>query len=361
MNSGISRRALLYAFPIALAGQVKPQTQKKGKQLPKVGEFTRVIDPVTENTIVRLTSTASASILPYPRHRFVSARERILLFSSNRGGRFAPYTVELRTGVIRQITDASKLVQRSVSFDRQEKSALYLDDGSLFEANLSHGNSRMLKEGVSSFSSAPDGSLYTVTSGKLERKEGNDVHLLAEGVLDAWPQPDSNGCILSKSVPDDPDACEFYYLQIKVPNAPALIASGNIREPFWDADGQSILFLRDVRSPNGMLLAEIRGRSVHGGDEYLVSPSSQFASFAPNSNASVFVGASRSHAQPNVILMLRTPHREMTLCEHRSTHPSEVSPVFSPDNRRVYFESDHEGNSAIYSINVEQLVEPESS
>ena len=36
-------------------------------------------------------------------------------------------------------------------------------------------------------------------------------------------------------------------------------------------------------------------------------------------------------------------------------------PVFSPDARRVYFQSDREGKPAIYSVNVEQLVEPIAS
>jgi hypothetical protein len=136
------------------------------------------------------------------------------------------------------------------------------------------------------------------------------------------------------------------------------VAAGRVREPYWDVDGESILFLRDVTAPNGSVLAEIHGQSVHRGAEYFVSSTSQFACFAPNSDATVFVGASRSRAQPNVILMLRSPDREMTLCEHRSSHPAEVSPVFSPDNRRIYFGSDHEGRPAIYSVNVELLVEP---
>ncbi len=72
----------------------------------------------------------------------------------------------------------------------------------------------------------------------------------------------------------------------------------------------------------------------------------------------MFVGASRSKAQPTVILLLRSPQRELTLCEHRASHPVSVSPAFSPDSRRVYFQSDHQGKSALYSVNVELLVEP---
>jgi oligogalacturonide lyase len=70
------------------------------------------------------------------------------------------------------------------------------------------------------------------------------------------------------------------------------------------------------------------------------------------------VGASRSKAQPTIIILLRSLQRELTLCEHRASHPAAVAPVFSPDSRRVYFESDHQGKTALYSVNVEQLVEP---
>ena len=116
-----------------------------------------------------------------------------------------------------------------------------------------------------------------------------------------------------------------------------------------------------MTAPNGTVLSELHGKSIHGGDEKLISATSQFACYSLNSDASVFVGASRSRAQPNIVIMLRFPHREMTLCEHKDSHPAEVTPVFSPDNRRIYFESDREGNSALYSVNVELLVEPSST
>ena len=53
MYSGISRRAFLSVFPLGLAAQVK-QLPKKGKPLPVVGEFVRIVDPVTENVVIRL-------------------------------------------------------------------------------------------------------------------------------------------------------------------------------------------------------------------------------------------------------------------------------------------------------------------
>ena len=91
--------------------------------------------------------------------------------------------------------------------------------------------------------------------------------------------------------------------------------------------------------------------------ERCISSTSQFASFAANSNDTVFVGASRSKAQPNIVLLLRSPQRELTLCEHHTSKADEARPSFSPDSRRVYFQSDREGKAAIYSVNVENLVE----
>jgi oligogalacturonide lyase len=117
------------------------------------------------------------------------------------------------------------------------------------------------------------------------------------------------------------------------------------------------LLLRDVPAGN-VFVSEIHEIIPETGAEQCVARTSQFAAFAPNSDGSVYVGASRSKAQPTVILLVRSVQRELTLCEHRASRPVSVSPVFSPDSRRVYFQSDHQGKSALYSVNVELLVEP---
>ena len=70
-----------------------------------------------------------------------------------------------------------------------------------------------------------------------------------------------------------------------------------------------------------------------------------------------FAGASRNAGSPTVLLMLRITRRERTLCEHRASNPGMVTPVFSPDSQRLYFQSDREGKSAIYSFHMEKLVE----
>jgi oligogalacturonide lyase len=108
------------------------------------------------------------------------------------------------------------------------------------------------------------------------------------------------------------------------------------------------------------VLSDIREVPLDSLVESEVARTSQFADFNCNDDASVFLGASRSKAQPNVILLLRSPGRELTLCEHRAHEPRAVTPVFSPDNRRIFFQSDRDGKTALYSMNVEAIVEPSS-
>jgi oligogalacturonide lyase len=89
----------------------------------------------------------------------------------------------------------------------------------------------------------------------------------------------------------------------------------------------------------------------------MIARTSQFASVSANGDASVFVGASRSRATAYVLLLLRVARRELTLCEHRSSEPSKVSPIFSPDSQSVFFVSDRHGKSALYRVHVERFVE----
>ena len=67
--------------------------------------------------------------------------------------------------------------------------------------------------------------------------------------------------------------------------------------------------------------------------------------------------SSGSKASPHVLLLVRAVRREFTLCEHRASNPSMVSPIFSPNSQHVFFMSDQHGKPAIYRIAVDKLVE----
>jgi hypothetical protein len=358
----LTRRALLAALPACLvaAGQTVPRMRSRAKPLPVAGEFSRFTDPTTETSVVRLTSLKSASYLPAAGNRFVSVKDRSLIFSSDRAGLLAPFQVDLRSGAVRQLAAPAQLVPSSLCLDPKEHWLYFLDGEQLVRTDVTKKEvlrqaNEPIADGVNSFSIAPNGSVFVVRHGTLQRlEEAGGTPLATEvGPVCCAQTGNGTGCLFSREM--GTNEREFWYAGGA---EPVLLAKGAIANPFWAPDGRSILFLRDVSRQPDVALSEIHEVTLDGAPERCIAPTSMFVSFAPNFDASVFVGASRSKAQPNVVLLLRSAKREMTLCQHHASRATAVSPVFSPDARRVYFQSDEEGKPALYSVNVEMLVEP---
>jgi oligogalacturonide lyase len=358
VSDGITRRAMLASLPACVFASAPPA--KKAKPLPRVGEFFRFLDPVTENPVVRLTSLASNSFLPAPTNRFISIKDRFLLFSSDRAGTLAPFQVDLHSGILTQLANPRRLAPESLTLN-SKRTALYLvDDGSLQEITLQNRKSRVLTDNVSCFCElgAEDAGFVLVRNGNLERLGSGSAPLARDVESFCLARPGGLGCLFMRRAAEG--GREFWYVPLSSADSatPILLTKGKVSNPVWTPDGQAVLFLREIVRPNGVVTSEIRSVSPDRAGERCLAPTSQFAAFSPNSDASVFVGASRSKAQPTLLLLLASAQRELTLCEHRASHPAAVSPVFSPDSKRVYFQSDHEGKSALYSVNVELLVEP---
>jgi Tol biopolymer transport system component len=133
------------------------------------------------------------------------------------------------------------------------------------------------------------------------------------------------------------------------------LADGQAPSVAWNPDGRSVLYLNVP--PDAHKLRNIREFTPDSNDDKAVSDTTQYACFERNADASVFVGASGSKASPHVLLLVRAVRREFTLCEHRSSDPSAVAPIFSPNSQSVFFTSDQHGKPAIYRIAVDKLVE----
>lgn len=359
----ITRRVMLASVPGSLLSGTlfaSVSTPQKPKSLPQAGEFFRFLDPVTETPIVRLTSVTSSSYLPAPANRFVSVKDRFLLFSSDRTGGLAPFHLDLRNGSLMQLAQTRKLAPQSICLAARKNSAYLLDDNALVEVALGNRKTRTIAENVTSFCELDAGTSFNfvvIRNGRLEQLGENGSKALAQDAGDlCLLRPGGRGCLFSRR--GEGAAQEFWYAPLSGAGdeSPLKLVSGSISNPIWTRDGQRLLFLRDVPHTD-INVSEVHAVSPETGTEENVATTSQFAAFSPNADTSVLVGASRSKAQPTVLLLLTSVRRELTLCEHRAKHPAAVSPVFSPDSKRVYFQSDHEGKSALYSVNVEKLVE----
>jgi len=133
------------------------------------------------------------------------------------------------------------------------------------------------------------------------------------------------------------------------------LAAGKIGPANWAADGKSLLYLSIPADP--MQITTIRECAPDTNSDSLVAKTSQYAHFGFNQPTTVFVGACRSAASPTVLIMLRSTHRELTLCEHKASDPKMTGPRFSPDSQRMYFESDRDGKPAIYDMHMERFLE----
>lgn len=358
MLQGLTRRSFLSLFPASVVLANVSGPAKRRSPLPQTGDFVRFADPLTENYVVRLTHPGWESILPSARNRFISSKERFLLYSSDRGGKgLSPWMMDLRTGRARALGEVRDLVPRSLCLDSHERTFYLLDGRTIKEIALSNLKVRTLADEVEDFAVDFTGvQLFAVKNGQLIGiRDGAVVTKQMDGATELSVRPSGEGCFFQRG--ESPERRELWYVPLKNPGKPKLLTQGKIWNLIWNPNGDSVLFLREAEV-NGVLIPEIHEVSPESGAERPVERTNQFAAFAPNGNGSVFVGASRSKAQPAIDLMLRSPQRELTLCEHRSNEPASVAPVFSPDSRRVYFQSDREGRWALYAVNVERLVEP---
>ncbi|MBI4875188.1 MAG: PD40 domain-containing protein [Acidobacteria bacterium] len=319
---------------------------------------------------MRLTDPAHSSYLPPYYGSALARRGNFLLYACDRPGALQAFRLDLKTGASRQLTDAGALDRRALALAADERSFCYFDGARLLQTSVASLREREVYQTGGGFE--PAGGLSLTSDGLyalfVERKaQTHRLRLLrlgrgtAETVLEAGeplaepqPRPRRAG-ILYRRGGDELWLVNFDGRD----NRKLKTAPGACGPAFWSPDGRTVLYLNfpEERSK----LNSIREHTPDTHADALVAPTSQFAHFGCNADASVFVGASGSKASPHVLLLLRVSRRELTLAEHRAGDAALVAPIFSPSNRTVFFQSDRHGKPAIYSIGVEKFVEPAES
>ncbi len=330
-------------------------------------ERVRYLDPTTDFAVLRLTSPEHSSWLPAPYQRVVSRRRSSLLFSNDRTGSPQLYQMFLSTGEARQLTSASDLDSSSPTFSPDDRSVFFFDGPSLHQLSLATLRDRELyrvpqgwRRGAGfSISPAADAAALVETNDASWRiRRVSLAQKPAAATVVEAPEP-----LADPLIRPGHDEILFHQgtdkLMVSAPGggpARALpLAQGGLGPAFWSGGGANVVYLNFPFVPRK--LNALRECAVEANTERLLAPTSQFITFSPNSDASVFAGASASKAAPYVLILLRVTRRELTMCEHRSSDPARVAPVFSPDSQRIYFQSDRHGRPAIYSVALERLVE----
>ena len=325
----------------------------------------RYADPSTGLDVVRLTDPAWSSTLPAYYNRAIASHGGYLLFTSGRTGSPQVFRLDLNSSGTQQLTAAEGLDGATVTLTPDSRGFCYCAGRSLFLARFESKERELyrLPEGWElgrGMSVGPDGTDATLIETRAGASRMRMVPLAAgaprtviesaEGMSDPLPRPRRAQTLYRAG-----GQGVWLVNQDGRQNRQLKLTAGRIAAALWAPDGRTLLYL--VYPENPAQLHAIREHWPDTGADKLIAKTSQFASFSANRDTSVFAGASQNKGSPHVLLLLRATGSERTLCEHRATDAAAVCPIFSPDSQRLFFQSDHNGNPAIYSMQLDQLVE----
>jgi oligogalacturonide lyase len=350
--------ATLLAAPAAWA------ESKKGEAFQ--ADLRRYSDPTTELDVIRLTDPAYASVLPAEYNRDIARTSGWMLFCCDRSGSPQAFRMDLKTGQMRQLTDAEGLDGASLTMTPDNRSFCYCAGHSLFISNLATLHEHELYSIPEGWERCPGMSVGSDgTHAVLAEQKGDSSRLRMVSLLQGVVRTVVEAPFAMSHPQARPLRAQVLYRQASdaiwmvnmdgQQNRKLKLAPGRIGCPQWSTDGRTLLYL-NIPEDRTQLNA-IREYSPDTNTDKLVAKTSQFASLGFNRDSSVFVGASGNKSSPVVLILLRVTRRELTLCEHRASDAYAASPRFSPDSQRIYFQSDREGKPAIYCMHVDKLVE----
>jgi len=287
------------------------------------------------------------------------------LYWSERFGARQAFQLDLKSGDSHQVTEAAALDAGTIALSADERSIYYFDGAGLFESSIGNLRKRELH-------SVPDG----VTRGGMTlAMDGSILFVESQGGKSRIMRALRTGVstVVQSDVPVEVLMARPRHPQLLYRTGDGLwlvnldgsgrnqlrLEPGQTGEVLWTQTGRTLLYLHIPEEPKQLIT--LRENDPAEKTDRQLARTSQFESVAPNGDASVFVGASRSRASAYVLLLLRVTRRELTLCEHRASDPTLVLPIFSPDSQSVFFASDRHGKQALYRVRIEKFVEETSA
>jgi len=362
-----SRRAFLGALPSIPF--LSAAAQKKEPETILPSDRKRYADPLTDFEVLRLTDPSYTSYLPPPTNRPVSRRGGFLFYASDRPGTLQALRMDLKTGESTVLTEAEDLQPLSLTLMPDQRGVCYLDGRELQLLSFVNRKTHVIYEmddgfACTGFSVAEDGRHAFLTEQRAARCRLRLVPLgrgtpetLVEGdgeFLSPLPRPRRAGALYRRG-----DGTAWLVNYDGQQNRRLRTTGGRVAAATWSPDGRSVFYL--AVQEEAKRLNAIREHVPDTNTDAEVSLTSQFVDFDRNADASVFVGASGTRAQPHILLLIRVVKRELTLCEHKASDPRTVHAHFSPNSQRVFFQTDRHGKPSLYCMAVDRLVEATES
>ncbi len=325
-------------------------------------ELKKFRDPATEFELLRYTDPTANAWMPVAPSRTFSSRLGGLIYSSDRGGGVQAYRLDIKSGEGRQLTSAAALDPRSVSISPDDRSLCYFDGNALtvqgartrvaytVETGWVPGGSLALTDDSASacFTEEREGrKRLRVVS--LQRGEAHTVFQTGDAILDVRPRPKKRSVLFRSG-------SALWSIDLDGRNHRKVRNAAGLAGPaLWANDGKTFVYI-NFPEAKGRLF-QLRECTPDSDEDKLIAGTSEFVQFARNADGSIFAGISGNKSSPYLLLLHRTTRRELTLAEHRASDPHKLVVTFSPNSQRLFYQTDREGKSAIYSIALERFVE----
>ena len=335
--------------------------------------------------VIRLTSSKTMDCGLYFYNDGFNLEDSTLIFVSERCGKANLFLMNLRTGSIEQLTDEKKIKARGATYCAKQRMIYYSTDKEIKSYNTATKQIEVLftipdKYYTSaSLSSTRDGkyiafaelkkpSLSTGNKNSGDTNYHSIIYIIntAAKTTDIVTKEDF---YISHVVINPVDFTKIIYCHEgdwdtvkqrmwyinsdgsgKIPLRVEDDAKLRVGHEYWSHDGKQINY-QIGKFDKRKYIGVIKAKDLN---HYTEFPYADDKHTQQNSTGNLFLGDGMPKS-PYISIYKKTGStlEQTQLYKHNSSYSSEVShphPIFSPDNKSIYFTSDSEGNSDIYLV-----------
>ncbi len=370
---------LFFVAAIVCAYQFSFTQTLSGKTYPP--EWKRFTSPESGLEVIQLTSDGNLNCGLYFYNDGFNLKDSVLVFASKRTGSMNLFTVDLRSGVIRQLTDGEKVRARGATYSAERNEVYFGDDRVVKALDIRTLKERTLYNIPKGFNIAAslsvnvDGSMIAFAVVKKPKNNASGIGqpyqsiIVAVNTITGYSHEVTNEESYISHVLINPiDTMKILYchegawdtvaqrMWFVYSNGSGKCALRPEEDPtlkvgheYWFKDGKHVGYQigkADKRKYIGVLDIDTK--------EYKEYPYADDKHTECNSTGTLFVGDGMpKHADISTYTLEGGKAKQKVLFRHNSSYADEEQhphPRFSPDDKSVFFTSDKDGQSNIYII-----------